>query len=244
MSPSSASIRRPDRWKLFVAFLAIGLFMAIVVLLVMAKIHEEIAHPFLERLDQQGMQAIHAHASPSLTRAARFLSWIGAPATLVPIISVSAIVLWLVGWRRDASLLVLGIGGSGALDIALKLHFRRVRPEVPWAFVTEHSFSFPSGHSVAAVVLYGSLTYLIWRHLHHLWQRTAVIAAALLLIAGIGASRIYLGVHFPSDVAAGYAVGLIWLLPVIGSCEFVRREEAKDSRRHKPKPIAGRAPEL
>ena len=128
MYPTPASIPRADRWKLFAVFLAIGFFMAVIVLLVMAKIHEEIAQPFLERIDQQGMQEVHAHASPGLTRLARLLSWIGSPATLVPIISVSAVVLWLVGWKRDASLLILGIGGSGALDIALKLHFRRVRP--------------------------------------------------------------------------------------------------------------------
>jgi membrane-associated phospholipid phosphatase len=242
MAPPFASVSRADRWKLFAALLAIGLFMAVIVLLVMAKVHEEIAQPFLEHLDRQTLQTFHAHASPGLTRLALFLSWIGSPATLVPIITLSAIILWLAGWKRDASLLILGIGGSGALDIALKLYFRRVRPEVPWAFVTEHSFSFPSGHSVAAVVLYGTLTYLIWNHLHHLWQRAAVILAALLLIAGIGASRIYLGVHYPSDVLAGYAVGLLWLLPVIGSCEFIRREEAKESSHSTPNLASNPAP--
>ena len=80
----------------------------------------------------------------------------------------------------------IGIGGSGMLDLALKLHFKRIRPEVPWAFVSEHSFSFPSGHSVGAVVLYGILTYLLWSHLRAIWQRAAVILGALLLVIGIG----------------------------------------------------------
>ena len=210
-----------NKWKLSALLLLLGLLFSVIVMLALAEFHEEIGEPFLARVDQLGMQIIHSHDTPTLTRMALALSWIGSPTTLFPCISIAAILFWGLRFRRDAVLLAAAMGGSGVLNTALKLHFRRVRPDVPWAFVTEHSFSFPSGHSVGAVVLYGIVTYLLWSHLHAVWQRIAAITAALLLIAGIGASRVYLGVHFPTDVAAGYMVGLLWLLPVIGANEYL-----------------------
>ena len=206
--------------------------MSIVVTLIMAKIHEEIAQPFLEHVDQSILQTIHAHGTPALTRLAFTLTFIGSPAALVPGIMIAAIVLWVIRLRHDAILLVVAIGGAALIDTVLKLHFRRIRPNVPWALVTEHSFSFPSGHSVGAVVLYGTITYLIWSHLHDLAQRAAIIASALLLIAGIGLSRVYIGVHYPTDVAAGYLVGLLWLLTLIGANEYLNREESRGPAQH------------
>jgi membrane-associated phospholipid phosphatase len=216
---------KPDKARITVLLLLIGLIMSIVVMLLMAKIHEEIAQPFLEHVDQQVMQVIHAHDTPGLTRLAFALSFIGSPLALVPGIASAAVILWAARQRRDAVLLIVAIGGAGLLDTILKLHFRRIRPNVPWALVREHSFSFPSGHSVGAVVLYGMITYLIWRHLRDFAQRTGVIAFALLLIAGIGASRVYIGVHYPTDVAAGYVVGLVWLLTLVGANEYLVRDE-------------------
>ena len=212
--------------KLFFLLLVFGLPVSGAVMLVLAKVHEEIAQPALERFDQQGLVALHARDTPGLTRLAFALSFIGSPTMIVCAIGLGALALWSSELRRDATLLVVAVGGSSLLDTALKVHFRRVRPDVPWAFVTERSFSFPSGHSVVAVVFYGVLTYLLWEHLHALWQRVAVVAASLVLIAGIGASRVYLGVHYPTDVAAGYLVGLLWLAPVIAAHEYVKAGRA------------------
>lgn len=221
-----------NKWKLSGLLLLFGLAFSIIVLLTLAEFHDEIAEPFLTRLDQIGMQVVHAHDTPGLTHLALALSWIGSPATLIPAISSAAILLWTMKFRQDAVLLVAAIGGSGALDTALKLHFRRVRPDVPWALITEHSFSFPSGHSVGAVVLYGMVTYLLWGHLRALWLRAVVVSGALLLIAGIGASRVYIGVHFPTDVAAGYFVGLLWLLTVIAANEYLTWDENRHTTSH------------
>jgi len=220
----------PDKRKLFAVLLLIGLAMSVGVMLIMAKIHEEVAQPFLERFDQHAMQAIHAHDTRALTRLAVTLSFIGSPTALIPAVGIAALVLWRLHLHRNAVLVIIANGGAALMDTVLKLHFRRIRPDVPWALVTEHSFSFPSGHSVGAVVLYGTITYIVWNHLRDLTQRAAVIASALLLIAGIGASRVYIGVHFPTDVLAGYLVGVIWLLTIIGADQYVTRDE----ERHRP----------
>jgi membrane-associated phospholipid phosphatase len=214
---------------LFLLMLAAGTSASLFAAWFLAEFHEEIAEPFLAGLDLQILSFIHAHDTPLLTQLAFALTFIGSPLALVPIILIAAALLWALRLRRDAALLILGIGGSGVLDLALKLHFKRVRPDVSWAFVSEHSFSFPSGHSVGAVVLYGMLTYLAWSHLRALWQQTVVITSAFLFVAGIGLSRVYLGVHYPTDIAAGYAVGLIWLAPLIAGSEYVRRTESRRS---------------
>ncbi|HEV2646297.1 MAG TPA: phosphatase PAP2 family protein [Acidobacteriaceae bacterium] len=224
----SFALTRSKKLQQVVVLLVAGLVVSLLMMLAMAEFHEEIAEPFLTHLDLQLMQIIHAYQSPGLTRLALGLSFIGSPLALGPCIALSAMILWALKLRRDAIVLVTAIGGAALLDTALKLHFRRIRPTVPWALVAEHSFSFPSGHSVGAVVLYGIITYLIWSHLHDFMQRAAVVSAALLLIAGIGISRVYIGVHFPTDVGAGYAVGLIWLLTLIGANEYLGRNGADD----------------
>jgi membrane-associated phospholipid phosphatase len=218
---------RPENARAFAVLLLAGLLMSIFVTLIMAKIHEEIAQPFLEHVDLYLLQAIHTHDTPVLTKLAFTLSFIGSPSALGTGILIACVVLWIRRMRHDAVLLAIAIAGAALIDTILKLHFRRIRPTVAWAFVKEHSFSFPSGHSVGAVVLYGTITYLVWSHLHDHKQRTAVIACALALIAGIGLSRVYLGVHYPTDVAAGYLVGLLWLLTLIGANEYLNRVESR-----------------
>ena len=213
-------------WKLFGALLLVGLVATGLMMLTLAEIHEEILEPDSMQREGHIQDEIHAETSSGLTRVMFALTWIGSPQILVPAIPVLAALLW---WRRlhhAAILLLISTAGASALSLALKLHFRRVRPDVPWALAHELTFSFPSGHSVFAVVLYGTLVYLGIRHLPRIWERMAIVIAAPAVIFGIGYSRIYLGVHYPSDVAAGYFVGAVWLMAVIGSDWYVRRVES------------------
>ncbi len=217
---------QPSDRRFLALALLIGLVVSTLFLLAIIHLHEDISHPRIESLDRSILQSIHAHDTPFLTALARTLSFIGSPITLLPAVPLAAALLWSRRLRRDALLLLISMGGSSTLDTALKLHYRRIRPDLPWAFVHERSFSFPSGHSVLAVTLYGILTYLLMSHLAHTWQRAIIILASLTLIVGIGLSRIYLGAHFPSDVLAGYLVGLTWLLPVIATDQALKRRQS------------------
>jgi undecaprenyl-diphosphatase len=145
------------------------------------------------------------------------LSWIGSPFALTPAVALAAGLLWWRGLKDDAVLVAAAALGGVVLDEVMKLHFKRLRPEVPWAFVHEHSFSFPSGHSVLAIVMYGVIVYKTRDKLHSNWARAALMVGAFLMVVAIGVSRVYLGVHYPSDVAGGYFVGAVWLGAVIGS---------------------------
>ena len=205
-------------------YLAAGLAASLVVLLLLAEFHEEIADAWLIHWDTAIQSYVHAHASRALTPWMKALTEIGAPRTDLPLCGVVAGLLWWKQQRRSAALLLSSMLGAGVLVTALKLHFKRIRPDLAWRWGHEHSYSFPSGHSLMAIVLYGTLLYLFVRWLDDWWKRAVASLLALTLALGIGLSRIYLGAHYPSDVAAGYLAGSVWLVSLVGADLIVRRE--------------------
>ena len=197
--------------------LLVGLGVALVTTSGLVKLHDEILKASFEQRDQAIQSWVHGFATPWLTEVMRGLSWIGSPFVLVPTVVLAAGLTWWRGLKDDAVLVVAAALGGMVLDEVMKLHFKRLRPDVPWAFVHEHSFSFPSGHSVMAMVMYGVIVYKTEDRLHNNWARAALMVGAFLMVLGIGVSRVYLGVHYPSDVVGGYFVGAVWLAAVIGS---------------------------
>jgi len=146
-------------WKRVAPFLLGGLLTSLIVLYTLAEFHEELSEAWLMNIDQSIVDTIHGHASPMATRMMLALTFIGSIRVIVPLVAVVALWRWLKHCRTDAFLILVAVGGSAALNIGLKLYFHRQRPDVPWALSEEHSFSFPSGHSVAAITLYGILAY-------------------------------------------------------------------------------------
>ena len=210
--------------------LILGLVGVGILLLTLAEFHEEVAEPFLTHLDLRVQTVVHGYSSPALTRIMVGLTWIGSPTVLFSSTALIAALLW---WRRlhwDTVTLLTSMVGAGIFIVVLKLYFHRARPDVSWALTEENSFSFPSGHSIGAVVLYGILVFLRFRHMRYAWERVTVSVVAVALILGIGLSRIYLGEHYPSDVAAGYLVGCTWLMIVMLAEWAVSRIEPEHSQ--------------
>jgi undecaprenyl-diphosphatase len=122
-------------------------------------------------------------------------------------------VVCVVLYRRrrlvDAALLPVVVGGAELLNLILKLSFHRARPEV--AFVQLDTYSFPSGHAMISTAVYGAFAYLAWSHLRTRRGHLLLSIGVVVLVALIGFSRIYLGVHYLSDVLAGVAGGVFWL---------------------------------
>lgn len=116
--------------------------------------------------------------------------------------------------------------GIMPLTSGIKALIERPRPLHNHGFVTESGWSFPSGHALGSMVFYGMLAYVLLRLLPMHWHRR-VIAATVLLIGLIGVSRVLLQVHYLSDVVAGYAFGLTWLLLCIGIAEWLRLRVAR-----------------
>ena len=208
---------------MFGMLLLLGFGAALVATFGLVELHDEILKASFEQGDVAIQSWVHGFARPGLTEMMRGLSWIGSPYATGAAVALAAGMLW---WRRmkdDAVLVAAAALGAVMLDEVMKLHFKRLRPDVPWALVHEHSFSFPSGHSVLAMVMYGVIVYKTQDKLWSPWAKTALMAGALAMVVGIGVSRVYLGVHYPSDVAGGYFVGAVWLAAVIGADLWVDR---------------------
>lgn len=140
----------------------------------------------------------------------------------VVIVVIAAATVLLLIWRRYMYVFpfLIAVTGSEIFTYLGKLAFHRPRPEM--AIFAESSFSFPSGHATIAVALYGFISYILIR-LTPSWQRKVnIFFTGILMILAIGLSRIYLGVHYLSDVWGGYLVGAMWLIIAISICEWLQ----------------------
>jgi membrane-associated phospholipid phosphatase len=151
------------------------------------------------------------------------MTLIGGPSGVGVIAILAAIALAVVRrWRWLIYLGVTAAGGSLA-DLELKLYFARARPDVAEMLRAAHGYSFPSGHAMGSTVVFGALAYLGARMLRSWRWKAAVIALAIVLVVAVALSRVYLGVHWMSDIAAGVSAGLLWLTTTTVSYEVLRR---------------------
>lgn len=201
-------------WRGLITVLLAGSVAAAVLMLVLGEFRRVISKPGLASLDRGLMSAVHSWSSPWLTHAMFGFSLIGSWGFVIPSAVLLFLYLFFKGAKREAVILAVAVGASAALNLWLKLWFYRVRPAVPWTLTHEASFSFPSGHAVSAFCFYATLTYLFVQGKQK-WSNAVLIVASLFMISGIGLSRVYLGVHYPSDIAAGYLEGAVWVAVVI-----------------------------
>lgn len=148
---------------------------------------------------------------------------IGSPISLGLIFVVVEIVLLIRKRFRWAAYLFVTSFGGGLLNLELKRYFARSRPELSEALRQASGYSFPSGHAMGSAVVFSALAYLAVRSLKSWRARSAVIALAISLIAAVSVSRVYLGVHWTSDIAAGVSAGVIWFGATTVAYEATRR---------------------
>ena len=175
----------------------------------------------LARIDVVFSDAVHSGTS---ARALQVFGWVthfGDPATLTGLSIVVAVGLLARGERLLAFAYVLAVGGNAVLNPALKRVFERARPLHENGPSLAEGWSFPSGHSSGALVAYGMLAYVLMRTLPHAWHLPAVLFATAAAFS-VGASRVFLQVHFARDVVAGLASGTAWLVACIVSVELAR----------------------
>ncbi len=219
---SIATSMSPSR-RLFLQSLTVALVAALAAFLALTVLHA--ALPRLAPLDVGVQSAVHAWTSPALTNLMRALTFIGSIEVFIPTLIAAVAVLLLIGQkeqgvrlvrkRQVSTLFAIGIGGALILNGTFKTHFHRARPRVPWSIGDEHTFSFPSGHSLFSFVLYGLIAYSVLTRRDPLLRRLLVTLGCAALALGIGISRIYLGMHWPTDVLAGYLTAAIWLTATI-----------------------------
>jgi undecaprenyl-diphosphatase len=135
-----------------------------------------------------------------------FLTFFGSVKFLVPVSLLIPLVMYRRGLRRYAIELLLAMGGGVALNELLKAYFHRDRPTT--ALIYQYGLSFPSGHAMMGMCLYGCLAWLAVQHGRHWGLAVALVCFSL----SIGLTRVYLHVHYPTDVVAGFAGGAAWLV--------------------------------
>ncbi len=160
--------------------------------------------------DEPILRYVHLHATPGRDAAMTLISDIGHLSGVVPA-SVLIIIGLLVARRRgNALFFAVAIVGAGTLNQAAKLTFRRTRPDLWVSPSPEHTYSFPSGHSMGSMAFVAALAVLAWPTRWRWWA--IILGGAFTFLVGF--SRVYLGVHFPSDVVAGWCASLAWVLGV------------------------------
>jgi membrane-associated phospholipid phosphatase len=163
------------------------------------------------RTDERLAVWLHGRATEPLTDVFRAITRLGNFITLFAVTLVAVVIFWRRRERIDAAFVALAALGAQVLSTGMKLGFRRDRPFFPDPLATESTFSFPSGHALVSLAVYGSIALVLARRLTSRIQRALLLGATALLVIAIGFSRLYLGVHFLSDVLAGYAAGAAWL---------------------------------
>ena len=188
----------------------VGLAICLLILFVVGKLAEEVLEGDTFAFDTTFLLWLHHFASPKLDNLMLFLTNLGNPMTVVIVAGITVLLLWWRSYREEAKVFVLACLGGLILNTGLKLFFSKPRPELWHRLISEKSFSFPSGHALGSMVLYGFVAYELATHYPHLSK--VIYSLTVILIAAIGISRLYLGVHWPTDIISGYGVGFLWLM--------------------------------
>jgi undecaprenyl-diphosphatase len=158
---------------------------------------------------------------PALTLLLSAATWAGGPAGLTALVGLVAAVLLARRERTAARFLVVTSGAGALLNVGLKLFFGRARPDLALAIAEADGYSFPSGHAMGSFVTYGALAYLVLRRRGPWAGRSAGLALAITMVLMVGLSRVYLGVHWASDIAGGWSAGAVWLAAAVTTHELL-----------------------
>lgn len=205
--------------------LLVGIAAAIGAILFFAWLANEVLEGDTQQFDEQIRYVIHQQAFPSLTWLMSTVTLLGA-ASVLSVLGFCVVLGFLfAGWRRAAVLFIITMAGAALLNIALKQSFQRTRPIPYFDLSLPASYSFPSGHAMLTFCFYGVLAALLTARLSSRMIRLGIWTGAACLVALVGLSRVYLGVHYPSDVLAGYAGALVWVLAVVIGDRALRRRQ-------------------
>jgi len=214
-------------------WLAAGLAVSAFVVWAFAELADEVVEGESRRFDRAMLIWIHSHFPGWLDGPMRLVTALGYHWVVLPLLAVTVLAFYRKGWKLSAILLVVSTSGSILLTTVLKAVFERSRPELFDSGYTASFYSFPSGHATVAAGFYGTLTLIMAYRLRG-YARWIVSACGVSLVLLIGFSRLYLGVHYPTDVLAGFLAAPLWLVfvgTVYGVWLSIRGLRAAETRR-------------
>lgn len=185
------------------------------------RLHRESSQ--MHRVDREVHDWARAAEATGETTFFTIFTIIGTPLGLGIIVLIVSALLAMRGRWRWAAYLVFTVGVGGLINLQLKGYFARARPDLAEALRHASGYSFPSGHAMGSTVCFAALSYLAVRAIQNWRGRAAAVAFAVSMIAAICSSRVYLGVHWISDIGAGVAAGTIWFVTTTVAYETFRR---------------------
>ena len=203
----------------------VGLVSCLIIIYIVAQISDEVLDKEAFVFDKTILLWIHSFANPTLDGIMRLITRLNDPNTVAVI---AVIILGILLWRHyysEAQIFTIDCLGGVVLSYGLKSVFGKARPTLWESAIEDPSFSYPSGHALGSTVLYGFIAYLIATRYPQF--SLLVYAVAVCLIGAIGLSRLYLGVHWPTDIIGGYGIGFLWLTFCITMLKLKRIKRLK-----------------
>lgn len=208
-----------------------GIIAASLALWIFVEIAENVVDGDVRHFDTAILMALHGSDSSNLNwfnEFVRDISGLGGIGVLALLVSASVIFLVISNNRRSAIFVALATISGALLSSLLKIGFDRPRPDLIPHLTHVYSASFPSGHAMVSAVVYLTLGTLLARVVSGFWSKVFIMVVAVLLTGLIGLSRLYLGVHWPSDVLAGWAAGAAWALMWWTIANIIHLENGKN----------------
>ena len=173
-------------------------------------------------LDEKILTFAHGLASPTLNTLMAFFSKIGGALVMVPFEIAIVFTLMLLHRREMALFFTLAVGGAALLNFIAKHSFGRARPDLWLTALPDTTFSFPSGHAMNSTALAAAIAVLAWRTR---WRWPVIVVGAAFALC-VSVSRVYLGLHYPSDILAGWSASLAWVIGLGLATDWVSRSRS------------------
>jgi undecaprenyl-diphosphatase len=227
-----------NAYVVFGIFLLTGTALAFVCTWGFAELAGHVRSGATQSFDDAVMRWMAAHQNETMQKAMLEVTALGTGTVVAMIVFIAGMFLWLNKHKHSAILLLVATFGGLVLNNFLKMGFNRPRPQIfQWATYAVSS-SFPSGHAMSSVIVYGTVAYLAARLQQRLASRVLTLTFAAVIILLICASRMYLGVHYPSDIAAGLVIGLAWA----GFCMAILEAAQLYAKRNAPQMLKDEQP--
>lgn len=212
----------------------VGLAIVLVAIPFSILTFEVLAKGPLTRLDGRVANSFNSwvNGRPGVVSVLDFVTFLGKPPTLMVWVVIAALVLWWRGRHRVAVFVVVTSLGGGIVDTLVKAAVDRPRPVVDHPVASALGKSFPSGHAMSSTVTYGALLVALSPLMSPRLRRAAT-AFTVLLVLAVGTSRLFLGVHFVTDVLGGFILGLAWLFGAVAAFQVWKVEERRSALRER-----------
>jgi len=234
-----------NAYTIFGIFLLAGAAVAVAGTWSFAELAGHVRSGKTQRFDDAVMTWIGAHQVPWIQAFMLEMTALATSSVVFTIVGIAGTFLWLNKHKHSAILLMAATFGGLLLNNLLKIGFNRPRPQIFEWGTRAASSSFPSGHAMSAAVVYFTVAYLVARLQQRHIARIATMAIAAIIVVMISVSRMYLGVHYPSDVLAGVTIGLAWAafcMAILEAAQLYAKRNAPEMLKAEhpaPKPLLG-----